>query len=171
MAGARHIYAEAKQSGALATGATPAQVRLNLTVTDVPFSTAPVDVHVDSSGGEVVLDTGHLPSPDVSVSLDYATARSLFLAGDIQAVMQAFLAGRIKVDGDLSKLLGPGSNIWPVGSPSGVPGFPGPWSAPGAGTPGSGTPGSGTPGSDGPGPGLPRPEALQVTARLQEMTE
>ena len=47
----------------------------------------------------------------------------------MQAVMQAFFGGRIKVDGDFSKLLDPQSGIWPSSAAS----SPAPAGAPGAG--------------------------------------
>ena len=171
---ARRIYAAADLSGPLAAEEAPASVRVNLVVTDVPFSAAPLDAHVDTSGGRLAIDTGHLPGADVTVSLDYATARSLFVAGDAQSVMQAFLAGRIKVDGDLSKLLDPRSGLWagggamarpaPAGGGSQAPlGSPGPPGPPG---------GSGTPAAYGAARlGLGLPDALETAVRLQEITE
>ena len=114
---AHRIYAEVEASGALAA-TTFAPVRVNLVITDAPFSDRPIDAHVDTSSGRVAISTGHLPSPDVTVSMGYGTARSLFVAGDVQAVMQAFLGGRVRVDGDLSKLLDPRSGIWPSAAPS-----------------------------------------------------
>lgn len=115
VAEARLIYAEAEASGSFS--AAPAQVRVNLLVTEVPFAAGALEAHVDTSAGRVTIDTGHLQEPDVTVSLDYATARVLFVAGDVQAALQAFLAGRVKVDGDLTKLLGPHSGIWPASTP------------------------------------------------------
>ncbi len=130
---ARRIYAGA--GIALDVGASAAPVRVNLVVTEVPFSERPLDAHLDTTDGKVAIDTGHLPEADVTVSMDYATARTLFVGGDVQAVMQAFLAGRVRVDGDLSKLLDPRSGIWP-GSLAGAPGG---WGAPQAGpNPGQG---------------------------------
>ena len=96
-------------------------VRLNLIVTEAPFSAAMLDAHVDTSSGRIDIGTGHVEGPDVTVSLDYDTARSLFVQGDVQAVLQAFLGGRIKVDGDLSKLLNPQSGIWPGPAPARLP--------------------------------------------------
>jgi len=110
---ARRIYGQAEAAGAMSGEAAPAQVRVNLVVTEVPFSEGVVDAHVDTSAGGIALGTGHLTAPDVTVSLDYATARALFVSGDVQAALQAFLTGRIKVDGDLTKLLDPRSGIWP----------------------------------------------------------
>jgi hypothetical protein len=88
-------------------------VRLNLVVTGAPFSPEPVNAHIDTSGGRFDIGTGHLEGPDVTVSLGYETAKALFVAGNVQAVLQAFLAGQIKVDGDLTKLLDPGTAMWP----------------------------------------------------------
>jgi putative sterol carrier protein len=51
------------------------------------------------------MDLGHLDSPDLTVTTDYATARAIFLEQDPQAGMQAFLSGKIKVDGDMTKMM------------------------------------------------------------------
>ncbi len=118
---AKRIYAEAGAGGAIADSTNLAPVRVNLIVTDAPFSSAPVDAHVDTSAGRIDIDVGHLQQPDVTISLGYDTARSLFVQGDVQSVLQAFLGGRIKVDGDLSKLLDPRSGIWPSPSASAAP--------------------------------------------------
>jgi hypothetical protein len=175
---ARRIYALSAASGALDAVRPPAPVRVNLVVNQVPWSEASIDAHVDTSSGQVVIDTGHVAQPDVTVSMDYSTARRLFVAGDVQSVMQAFLSGRIKVDGDLSKLLDPRAGIWPAapGGPFDAARLAGGPSAPAGGAPG----GTGTaeePSSTGrpapfqPGLGTPTPEAREVAARLQEITE
>jgi hypothetical protein len=80
-------------------------VRMNQVITDVPFGTGVVHAHMDTTAGDIELEEGHLDGPDVTVTTDYATARSLFVDWDPQAGMQAFMAGKIKVQGDLSKLL------------------------------------------------------------------
>ena len=84
--------------------APPVAVRMNLVVTDTPFE-ADVLGHIDTSNGEVVIEDGHLEGPDLTVTVDYATARAIFIDQDAAAAMQAFMGGRIKVDGDLSKML------------------------------------------------------------------
>jgi hypothetical protein len=179
VAEAHRIYAEVEASGAMA-GATFAPVRVNLVITDAPFADRPVDAHVDTSSGRVAISTGHLPAPDVTVSMAYSTARSLFVAGDVQAVMQAFLGGRVRVDGDLSKLLDPRSGIWPA-----APTWPGPdqpaAGASGAGTTAAGASGAGTTAAGAsraggdvppqPALGLPGAQALALAARLKEITE
>jgi len=80
-------------------------VRMNQVITDVPFGTGVLHAHLDTTAGDIELEEGHLDQPDVTVTTDYATARSLFVDWDPQAGMQAFMAGKIKVQGDLSKLL------------------------------------------------------------------
>ena len=41
----------------------------------------------------------------LTVTVDYPTAKAAFVTRDQQEVMQAFLSGKILVDGDASKLL------------------------------------------------------------------
>jgi hypothetical protein len=80
-------------------------VRMNQVITDVPFGTGTIESHIDTSSGELELDYGHLSSPDLTVTLDYATARAIFVEGNPQAGMQAFMSGKIRVQGDMSKLM------------------------------------------------------------------
>ena len=170
VAQARRIYAELQAAGGLPPAASLASVRVNLVVYDAPFSPEPLQAHVDTSTGHVAVETGHLDRPDVTVSLDWATARSLFVEGDPQAVMQAFLSGRMRVDGDMSKLLDPGSGMWPAAGP-GM--FRTARTATTAAGPGGST--GAQDGTDGPGQEptttAPRPAAFEAAARLQEITE
>jgi len=86
---------------------TPPSVtlRMNLVVSDVPFGDGTVDAHVDTSAGRLEIDTGHVDEPDLTIALDYDTAKAILIDQNPQAGMQAFMAGRIRVDGDMSKLL------------------------------------------------------------------
>ena len=166
---AKRIYAESDADGAMAGTANLAPVRVNLVVTDAPFSPAPIDAHVDTSAGRFDIDVGHVAEPDVTISLGYDTARSLFVQGDVQAVLQAFLGGRIKVDGDLTKLLDPRSGIFPA---SPAAGSPRPAGGPGLG--GQGPLASGGAGaSQSPlgqqGFGFGGAHAVHVATRLREM--
>ena len=89
-------------------GKTPAiahVVRMNLVVTAVPFSEGDILAHVDTSGGELVLDTGHLEEQDLKVTVDYDTAKAILVEGNPQAGMQAFMAGKVRVEGDMAKLM------------------------------------------------------------------
>lgn len=98
---ARRIHEEYRGRGA----EVPHEVRMNLIVTDVPFGTGSLDAHADTSSGELEIDTGHLDTADVTLTLDYATARAILVEQDPQAGMQAFMGGRIKVQGDMTKLM------------------------------------------------------------------
>ena len=71
----------------------------------MPFGAGSIDAHVDTSSGEMEIDTGHLQHVEVTLTVDYPTARAILVEQDAQAAMSAFLGGRIKVDGDMSKLL------------------------------------------------------------------
>jgi hypothetical protein len=95
-------------------------IRMNQIITDVPFGDGTVDAHMDSSSGELEMGTGHLDAPDVTITLDYETARSIFVDGDPQAGMQAFMAGKIKVQGDMAKLLLVAQQVNPGGTASQV---------------------------------------------------
>ena len=83
----------------------PHAVRMNLVVTAVPFGDKDIDAHMDTSSGELVLDIGHLETPDLKVTVDYDTAKAILIEGNPQAGMQAFMAGKIRVEGDMAKLL------------------------------------------------------------------
>lgn len=80
-------------------------VRINQVITDVPFGTSDIEAHIDTSSGELEMGLGHLEEPDVSMTLDYETAKAIFVDGTREAAMQAFMAGKIRVQGDLTKLI------------------------------------------------------------------
>lgn len=92
-------------------------IRMNQIIKEVPFEPGEIHAYIDTSSGQLEIDTGHLDSPDVTVTLGYATAKAILVDGDAQVVMNAFMSGRIKVDGDITKLIafqtsggGPGAN-------------------------------------------------------------
>lgn len=83
----------------------PHLVRMNLVVTEVPFGSGTVDAHLDTASGELDLETGHIDQPDLTVTVDYTTARAILVDGNPQAGMQAFMTGKVQVQGDMAKLL------------------------------------------------------------------
>ncbi|HUZ09358.1 MAG TPA: SCP2 sterol-binding domain-containing protein [Acidimicrobiales bacterium] len=87
------------------TAPFPNVVRMNLVVNEVPFGDGVIDAHLDTSSGELDLDTGHLESPDLTVTVDYLTAKAILIDGNPQAGMQAFMAGKVRVVGDMAKLM------------------------------------------------------------------
>ena len=98
---ARSIRAEFDGRGA----AIAHSIRMNLVIAAVPFGEGTVDAHVDTSSGELILDTGHIEPVDLKVSLDYDVAKAILVEGNPQAGIQAFMSGKIKVEGDIAKLM------------------------------------------------------------------
>ena len=100
--------AEAKNIREEFAGKTPPvahTVKMNQIITDVPFGDGTIEAHMDTSTGEMQMEMGHLSDPDLTVTLDYATAKAIFVDGNPQAGMQAFMAGKVKVQGDMTKLM------------------------------------------------------------------
>ncbi len=87
------------------TPPVPHVVRMNLVVTQVPFSDEDILAHMDTSSGELELDTGHLDTQDLKVTVDYDTAKAILIEGNPQAGMQAFMQGKVRVEGDMAKLM------------------------------------------------------------------
>jgi putative sterol carrier protein len=80
-------------------------VRMNQVVTEVPFGEGEVKAYMDTSGGTMDMELGELENPDLTVTVDYATAKAIMVDGNPQAGMQAFMAGKVKVQGDMTKLM------------------------------------------------------------------
>lgn len=80
-------------------------VRMNLVVTEVPFEPGQLDAYLDTTEGEIDLEVGHLEGPDLVVVVDYETAKAILVDGNSQVGMQAFMMGKVQVQGDIAKLL------------------------------------------------------------------
>jgi len=98
---ARSIRAEYEGHG----GSIEHSVRMNLIVEEVPFGEGSIHAHADTSTGELVLDVGHIDPVDLKVTIGYDIARALLVEGNPQAGLQAFMQGKIKVEGDIAKLM------------------------------------------------------------------
>ena len=83
----------------------PPAMRMNQVITDVPFGDGTIEAHLDTSDGEAKMEMGHLDEPDLTVTLDYDTAKAILVDQDPQAGMQAFMSGQIKVQGDMTKMM------------------------------------------------------------------
>jgi putative sterol carrier protein len=81
------------------------QIKMNQVITEVPFGEGKIEAHMDSTSGEMEMELGHLPDAEVTVTVDYATAKAIFVDQNPQVGMQAFMAGKIKVQGDMTKLM------------------------------------------------------------------
>ena len=96
-------------------GAAPegADIRMNLIITSTPFD-GDLAMHMAVADGRADWGKDHLDDADVALTLAYDTARAIFVDGNPQAAIEAFMAGRIIVQGDITKLMvmqstGPGS--------------------------------------------------------------
>ena len=85
--------------------AAPLSIRANVVVTEAPFDGGPVRAYVDTSSGALTLDLGALDQPELTIKIDYVTARRIFVDRDQNAAMEAFFSGRIVVEGDITKVL------------------------------------------------------------------
>ena len=103
IAEARKIRAE--MSGSEPAAPAAATVRMNQVITEVPFGPGKLDAHLDTSSGTLEMETGHLDNPDVTVTLDYDTAKAIFVDGTLDAGMKAFMEGKVRVQGDMAKLI------------------------------------------------------------------
>src|SRR5215212_12034641 len=100
--------AEAKAIRARHAGETTkiAQVlKINQVVTGVPFGDGTVESYLETSSGDVAMDLGRLDDADVTVTTDYETAKAIFVEQDPAAAMQAFMTGKVQVQGDMMKLM------------------------------------------------------------------
>lgn len=80
-------------------------LRMNLVITEVPFGASPLDAHFDTTSGEPEIELGHLANPEITVTADYQTAKSVLINGNMSAAMEAMQLGRIRVDGSMMKLM------------------------------------------------------------------
>jgi putative sterol carrier protein len=80
-------------------------IRINLVVTDVPFGNGTVKSYMDTSSGDVVMELGELEGADTTITTDYDTTRAIFVDQDQAVGMQAFMSGKIKVQGDMMKMM------------------------------------------------------------------
>jgi hypothetical protein len=106
IAEARMIRADLRPAAPDGEAPAPAaSVRMNQVITEVPFGDGRLDAHLDTSSGVLEMETGHLENPDVTVTLDYATAKAIFVDGTLEAGMRAFMDGKVRVQGDMAKLI------------------------------------------------------------------
>ena len=96
---------EIRQKYAGQTTKVTQSLKINQIVTGVPFGEGTVESYLDTSSGDVIMEFGSLEDADVTVTTDYETAKSIFVEQDPAAGMQAFLGGKIVVQGDMMKLM------------------------------------------------------------------
>ena len=81
-----------------------ANVMVNLVITETPFGDER-QMHMGARDGKGHWGIGHAPDADVTLTTDYGTAKQVFVSGDPNAGMQAFMQGKVRVQGDMAKLM------------------------------------------------------------------
>jgi SCP-2 sterol transfer family protein len=76
-----------------------ADITLNVTVVEGPAG----DTEIHLAKG--VFDRGHVEDAPTKATVPYDVARQLFVDGNPQAAMQAFMNGQLRIEGDISKLM------------------------------------------------------------------
>jgi hypothetical protein len=80
-----------------------ANVMVNLVITETPFGER--QMHMGAREGKGEGGIGHTADADVTLTTDYTTAKQVFASGDPNAGMQAFMQGKVRVQGDMAKLM------------------------------------------------------------------
>ena len=83
----------------------PYRMKMNQVITGCPFEPSEVRTFIDTSDGTMRTGKGALEGAEVTVATDWETARKLIVDADQAAAMQAFMSGKIKVTGDMTKLM------------------------------------------------------------------
>ena len=95
-----------------------ADILMNLVVVDTPFGQER-HMHIGARKGRAHYGIGHAPDADLTLTTDFATARAIFVSGNPQTAMQAFMEGKVKLQGDLTRLMAAQA----VGTGPGAPGL------------------------------------------------
>ena len=90
---------EALRAEQPAADASMSDLTLNIVVTGGPEGDA--EVHVKNGNFE----RGLVDDAPTKLTVPYDVAKAIFIEGNQQAGMQAFMSGQIKVEGDMSKLM------------------------------------------------------------------
>ena len=84
-------------------GAPPGQnLVMNLEVADGDKTT---QFHMGARDGATLFGKGHTDGADLTLATDIDTAREVFVANNPAAGMQAFMAGKVRIQGDMTKLM------------------------------------------------------------------
>jgi putative sterol carrier protein len=75
---------------------------MNLEVADGDKTT---EFHMGSRDGTTMFGKGHTDSADLTLSTDLETARAVFVDNNPAAGMQAFMSGKVRIQGDMTKLM------------------------------------------------------------------
>jgi hypothetical protein len=74
-------------------------ITLNVTVVEGPMG----DLEMHLANGQ--FDQGHVDGAPTKATVPFDVARQLFVDGNPQAAMQAFMNGQLRIEGDISKIM------------------------------------------------------------------
>ena len=84
----------------------PYKIRMNQVISGAPFDDgADIHIYMDTTDGTMTDGEGRARGPRGHRLTDWETARKIFVDQDQAAGMQAFMSGKIKVQGDMTKLM------------------------------------------------------------------
>jgi hypothetical protein len=83
----------------------PYKVRMNQVISGCPFEPSEVRTFIDTSDGNMRTGKGELDNAEVTLHTDWETSRKIIVEQDQTAAMQAFMSGKIKVVGDMTKIM------------------------------------------------------------------
>ena len=95
--------------------APPTDLVMNL---EVAADGDPIRFHMGARSGSAIFGQGHADGADLLLATDMDTARQVFVDGNPQAGMNAFMSGKVKVQGDMSKLMMHAAGGAPGGAPA-----------------------------------------------------
>jgi putative sterol carrier protein len=75
---------------------------MNLEVADGDKTT---EFHMGARDGATMFGKGHTDGADLTLSTDMETARAVFVDNNPAAGMQAFMSGKVRIQGDMTKLM------------------------------------------------------------------
>lgn len=91
------------------------KIRAEIGEIEVPAGMADLKLNIIVTGGpegdkEIAIVSGNferglVEGAGTKLTVPYDTAKGMFVEGNQQAAMQAFMSGQIKVEGDMSKLM------------------------------------------------------------------
>ena len=81
------------------------KMRMNQVITNCPFEPGEVRMFIDTTDGNMLTGKGELENAEVTLTTDWETSRKIIVEQDQMAAMQAFMSGKIKVAGDMTKIM------------------------------------------------------------------
>ena len=83
-------------------GPPPPNLVMNLEVAEGDKTT---EFHMGARDGNMLFGKGHTDGADLTLSTDIDTVRSVFVDNNPAAGMQAFMSGKVRIQGDMTKLM------------------------------------------------------------------